>query len=428
MTSFLKDYLLYCTHTESPPKFHLWAGLSVISHLIGRRVWMDGSIFVVRPNMYIALVGDPGLKKSTAMKIAQKMLYAVEPTIFTAPDSITKEAITKIMGEKLEPCGRTFTYNGKKQDFRQLSVFADEFVNLLNAGGNAPGMIELLTGMWDTEMYRDHTKNKGSFDVPSPYIPILGCLTTETVKKLMSEKVISTGMSRRIMFIIADRNGPPQPIPFVSPEQQAAYERCTGHCISLRDVCGEYYWAEETKPLWIEWYQKNYKRMEDRTTGDSALLNFLQTKPIYVTKIAMLLALCDYHNFATRILYPEHLNLAIQLVSEEENGASILFAGAGRNELAPITIEIEKMILEAPLGVPRRELMTRFMRDCNADELGKILSYLQQKGSVEEWAATYGLKTVMTVGSASAKSAWLEREKARLLKDQPALPVGTLPG
>lgn len=428
MSNWLSDYLLYCTHTESPPKFHLWSGLSVISHLIGRRIWMDGSIFVVRPNMYIALVGDPGLKKSTAMKIAQRMLYAVDKSIFTAPDSITKEAITKIMGEKAEPCGRNFIWFEKKHEYRQLSVFADEFVNLLNAGGNAPGMIELLTGMWDTDMYRDHTKNKGSFDVPAPYIPILGCLTTETVKKLMSEKVISTGMSRRIMFIIADRNGPPQPLPFVSPEQQLAYDRCVGHAQQLNQVIGDYQFSEDARPLWIKWYNTNYKRMEDRSGGDSALLNFLQTKPIYVTKVAMLLALCDYKEFKTRVLTPDHLNLAIQLVSEEENGASILFAGAGRNELAPITIEIEKLILDSPTGVARRDLLTRFLRDCTSDELGKILSYLIQKGTVKEWFATYANRQIAMLGSVDAELSWTQKEKARLAKDLPALPSSKLDG
>ncbi len=425
--NFLDDWLFYCTHTESPPKYHLWSGLSIISHLIGRRIWMDCSIFVARPNMYIALVGEPGIKKSTAMKMALKVVQAVDKTIFTAPDSITKEAITQLMGNPDSKCKRNFDWLGKKQEFRQLSVFADEFVNLINAGGNAPGMIELLTGMWDTDIYRDHTKNKGAYDVPFPNIPILGCLTTETVKKLMTEKVISTGMSRRILFIVAEKNGPPQSRPKVSPEQQLAYDRALSHCVSLLDCCGDYSWAPETEPIWDKWYNENYYRMENKQSGDSALLNFLQTKPVYITKVAMLLALSDYTEYKNRLLYPEHFYRAEKLISAEEMGASNLFAGAGRNELAPVTLKIQSLI-ESAGSVPRIKALQQFHADCTPDEFSRILGYLTQTGAITEWPATYGSKTILMVGTFAARDAWLEKEKARRLTDLPDLPVGALPG
>lgn len=393
----------------------------MISHLIGRQVWLDGSVFMARPNMYIALVGNPGLKKSTAMKIASKMVHLVNKDIKFAPDSITKEAIMKIMGEENSVCRRVFERFDKKHDYRQLSVFADEFVNLINSGGNAPGMIELLTGVWDTDYYSDGTKNKGSYPIPNPYVPILGCLTTETVKKLMSEKVISTGMSRRILFIVAERNGPPQPRPSVSPEQQAAYDRCISHGAALQSVVGEYVWSDDTIPLWDDWYKENYKRAEDDQAGDSPLINFLMSKPVYVTKVSILLALCDYERYQERILHPRHFTKALELVTAEEQGGSSLFAGAGRNELAPITLDIKKLVEQSPEGIPRAKLVARFNSNATPDEMGKILSYLTTSAGLKEWSQRYGTKDVNVVGTEAHYAAWLGREKKRQQADLPAV-------
>jgi hypothetical protein len=148
--SFLSHYLSYSECNESPKEYHTWAALSTLSHLIGPRVWtyMGGHLNWF-PNLYVFLVGRPGSMKTTSMRQAQKLIQNF-PAIAHAPTSASKEAIVEMMKGDDSPCHGTYIHEGKKISYKQLAVFASEFVSLLNASGNAPGMIEFLTEIWDS--------------------------------------------------------------------------------------------------------------------------------------------------------------------------------------------------------------------------------------------------------------------------------------
>ena len=71
MTTYLEDYAILTAGNEAPTKFHRWAALSTLSHAVGRKVWTDwGILGKIFPHIYLVFVGDPGIKKSTAMNIA----------------------------------------------------------------------------------------------------------------------------------------------------------------------------------------------------------------------------------------------------------------------------------------------------------------------------------------------------------------------
>lgn len=381
--SFLSHYTNFASVNESPDIYHTWAGLSLISHIVGHRIWTNMNMWTVKPNMYVCLVGPPGIAKSTAMNVAKDLLKSEHPKIFRAPASITKESIVKTMSEPDGDCIRAYSYNGKTIKFSQMSVFANEMVSLLGAGGNMVGMIDFMTDIWDQPEYREKTKNKGDHTIINPFLNILGCFTTDTARMLMQNKVITGGMSRRCIFAYGDKNK--EPVPFIeyTDEQTASLHYLRQQSGRLLDITGPFDWDRDGKQFYIDWYKENFARAE--TENSDVLKHFLRSKAEYCIKVSMLLAISDenpsrHHSYAS-------FSRAVDLVTSVETGACMLFDSSGRNELASISDDVFKYIVRKGKPVNVQELRVAFFKEFKSGDpadLDKIIDHLCLAGKIQK--------------------------------------------
>lgn len=381
--SFLQDYTTFTSGNEAPPIFHTWSALSVLSSAVSRRVWVEQGFFTVYANMYILLVGTAGIKKSTAMDVGCGLIQAVKD-IPIAPASITREALTQWMAEKESPCKKTYAVlkeNGNTgiEEYTHVSMFSNEFITLINAASGTSGMIEMLTDIFDRKVFEVKTKNKGTDFIEKPYITLLGCLTTSTLSNLFSTKIISSGFSRRCVFVHSNDYGTPVPRPSLSPAQYAAWDRCVARIKALQAISGEFTWDSEATAWFDSWYVKNHQL---KVTADSDILRgFLQTKPSYVLKIAMLTTLSESDNL---VLTKEHLQLAVAMLNDVESGMLELFQGTGRNELSSLTVAIEQMInVSQDNVIPTKRIYATFYKDANTKEIDDMLAHLHKVGKLE---------------------------------------------
>lgn len=368
--SFLRNYSIMTSGNESPIVYHNWAALSTLSSLISRRAWVDMGIFTVYPNMYVLFVGMPGIKKSTAMDISLRMLQSLHD-IPISPPSVTKEALTQMMAEEDSPCQKAFKINENLHHYTHLSLYCNEFATLLDAGGNAPGMIGFLTDVWDRDEFEVRTKNKGIDTIKGPYITMLGCLTTETMNNLASTRIISSGFSRRCIFVYSDDFGTPVPIPRITEEQKLARNACIKRAKEILELKGEFQMASAALAWWDKWYKENFKaRAEEK---NAIFQGYLQSKAGYVLKVAMLISLSESNNLQ---LEPEHLSAALQFLEDIEPDMMRVFEGAGRNELAPIASSIKTMILASKKPVTRKLIHKTFHKDADPKEMDNVLDHL----------------------------------------------------
>ena len=71
---FFSAYLSYSSDTEVPINFHRWAIISALGAFLGRQYYFQHGAFSIHPNMYTMLIGSPGTRKSTAIKLVKKLL------------------------------------------------------------------------------------------------------------------------------------------------------------------------------------------------------------------------------------------------------------------------------------------------------------------------------------------------------------------
>ncbi len=379
--SFIRDYDIVTSGNESPRSYHSWAALSTLSSLVSRRVWVDQGIFTVYANMYILLVGSAGIKKSTAMSVSRRLIREVK-TIPICPPSITKEALTQMMAEEDAPGKKTFKHviNDKPKlvEYNHLSLYANELVTLLNSGGNATGMVEFLTDVWDQDVFEVKTKNKGHDQIIGPYVTLLGCLTTETMSNLMNTKIISSGFSRRCVFVYSEDYGTPVPRPTVSPEKIAAWDRLVTRAKELQTVSGEFTWTEDAISWWDEWYVAHHQKKKNEE--NVILKGFYNSKAEYVLKIAMLTTLSESDSL---ILTPEHLALAVGFIDDIEPDMTLIFNGAGRNELSPVASSIEQLIVGSKEPVLLNRIYATFFKDATNEEIDKVISHLDKTKKIQ---------------------------------------------
>jgi hypothetical protein len=171
------------------------------------------------------LIGSPGTKKSTAIKVSAKFLKAAGYTTFAAKKTRqekflldlaegqeSEEDALDIMDQQLFGTGiEDHSHKPPAESF----IAADEFNNFIGQGNL--DFISLLGELWDYEGVYDHKlKNSKSIFINEPAITILGGNTPSSFRQAFPVETIGQGFFSRLLLIYAEPTGkritfPPPP-------------------------------------------------------------------------------------------------------------------------------------------------------------------------------------------------------------------------
>lgn len=226
MQDFIKTYLQFTDGTEAPKIYHRWALLTTMGAAIGRNAAIpfgDGKIF---PTMYTMLLGDPGARKSTAIKLAAKMLGSAGYTTFAATRSTREKFLLDLEGLPEEEFPR---YGRKKNRHieidetdinlwgkeavdkapKEVYIVADEFNDFIGAGDI--NFYTTLNVLWDwdniTIPYEDKVKNSKSISIWQPTVSMLGGNTQENFARAFPPELLGHGFLTRMIFIHGANTG-----------------------------------------------------------------------------------------------------------------------------------------------------------------------------------------------------------------------------
>lgn len=381
--SFLSNYLTYTSGNEAPKLFHIWSGLSVLSSLVSRKVWLQQGIFTWYPNLYVVLVGEPGNGKSTALDIAKAAIRA-QRDVPLAADAMTVQALLRYMSEEGSPCKKSFSHPETKAivQYHPITIFAGELVSFLSMDPH--GWIVFLTTVYHEEVHEVKTKNKGDDLLNGPYVTLLGCLTPDIANNMQQQRIISTGFARRTIFVWGARSTEAVPFPEITPEMVAARDAFMAYAQELKKVKGEFKWdpvAREWYGPWYKWLRANIGKMSTPATA-----GYYESKHVQLLKTAMLISLSESTEL---ILKLEHLQVALKFLEDTEVNLSRVFEGSGRNEDAGAALAIYEYLEKANDGVPLKRLLSTFFSQVKEGRAGidRILHHLKLSDRVVQWTA-----------------------------------------
>tara|TARA_R110000868_G_scaffold81743_1_gene231157 strand:+ start:9020 stop:10252 length:1233 start_codon:yes stop_codon:yes gene_type:complete len=402
MSSFLRDYEILTQNNEVPKSFHLYASLVALSSIVSSRVWLDLGLFTIRPNLYVILTGEPGVKKTTAMSIAKRLLRELGDQVPLSAECQTKEALVQSMGESQKLCTvekdqvpahfKPIDDDNSKFQYTPMSVFVTELSQFVGSS-NAGHMLDFLTTIYDEEMFVNATKGKGVDTLPMPYLTLLGCTVPAWITSKLKDDVISGGFSRRAIFVYEQRaedaTGKPLRIalPSVNKEMEDAWERVVAKAKRLLHLKGPYAWGTRAKEFYVTWYE-TLKEPED-----PLLSGWFNSVHVQMLKIAMLISASEWET-GVPTLDIVHMKTSIKLLDLIEKNIPKVFKGVGRNELFGIGNKLLEILESTQDGlVSERFVKTQLFREADISEIAKIIGHL---------VATRQIKRVMakTTGSA----------------------------
>ena len=214
---FFSKYLHYTSDAEPPAVFQRWCAIAGIGALLGRQFYFQHGFKTIYPNIYCMLIGSPGTRKSTSIKLMRSFLTQSGYTTIAAEKSTKEKFLLDLAGtdtaESAEDIlDQNLFGNGESKDDSEMFIMADEF-NDFFGNGNIE-FISLLGTLWDFNgVYRNRIKNGKSVDIPNPTVSILGGNTPTGFSLAFPSDILGQGFFSRILLIHGEPNGKRIPFP-----------------------------------------------------------------------------------------------------------------------------------------------------------------------------------------------------------------------
>jgi hypothetical protein len=374
--NFLRAYLDYTKESESPDNYHIWTALSAISSVTRRKVWLDQGLYILYPNLYVALVGPPArTAKSTAIRMGRRLIQGI-PGVTIGPDSCSREELIREMaGSKLDnQCAMT--------------VHSSEFSSIIDVSGIM--MIQFLTDIYDCDFrdpkgWRYSTKTQGKDEVVNPYLTMLVGTTPSYIADALPNNVIGHGFTSRMIFVHEDTERLINPRPGAEDTEMA--QRLIADLRHISFLSGQFKWTDDGMKAYDEFYRNLYVSIPP----DYRMEGYHWRKKIHVLKVAMLLSLAESDDL---LLSKRDIDSAIGLLTAIEPNMARTFSAVGKYEYASDLERIGSQINSTPTGCPVSEVFKRNYFIGGHDEIRRILSTLHQMGAIslgvkgnQEWVS-----------------------------------------
>lgn len=393
--NYLQKYLSLNKGTEIPDVFALWCGLSAVSIVLGRSVWLDMGTYVIYPNLFVVLVAGSGrCRKSTAIKIAERLVVQLEPPPKLIAQRITPEALIKA----LQPKGPE--EKGSKEPTKILSgsavgyVIVDELANFLNRKTYEGGLCSLLIPLYDCNAaYEYHTIGRGVERLENTCLGLLGASTIDWIRNAIPPDAIGAGLTSRILFVYVESPPPPVAITSFSDEKHALVYELVKDLQRIQAYKGE---VKLTEDAWL-FYRTTYEDFYENSElyAMPMLQGYASRRHVHWLKAAILLAASDGSETESGRLLVEHRHLdgALALLETCEKTLPQVISLIAASERGVLLEEVYTRI--AGSGKISRKALTKSMQHkLDIRGLGDILQSLRSserigmssgKGGVFYW-------------------------------------------
>lgn len=221
LADWLNSWLEYSEVLSSPEIFRKWAGIGMLAAAAERRLWVRTKGANLYPNLYLVLVGPPGVGKSAVLSQSERILRTLSnPTeqieIHVAPSSVTTASLIDSMEAAVRKILRP-TDTPNFIQFNALTVFASELGVFMPAYDT--GMMNTLTKLYDGEFYeeRRRTSSVKHVRIDNPQLNIIGGTTPSYLNSFLPDGAWDQGFTSRTILVY---NGEPINVPLFGEEAQ----------------------------------------------------------------------------------------------------------------------------------------------------------------------------------------------------------------
>jgi Protein of unknown function (DUF3987) len=376
-------YFSYVDKTEPPLIFHRWCLLTSLGAYLGRQYKFQFGDFNIYPNMYVMLMGDPGTRKSTAVKLSRRVLSQAGYDKFAAERTSKEKFLLDLEGVEGDDglvkdtnsvmrnlLGDSFEGSDPKEVF----VCADEFNEFVGSANLE--FLSLLGSLWDWDddaaPFRQRLKTSRSVSIYQPTISILSGNTHAGFAEAFPPQAMGQGFLSRLLLIHGESSG--KKIAFPERPSDELKAELAGMFSAIRHkVVGIATMTEQAKGMLTTIYN-TFPGLEDARFKHYSTRRFT-----HLLKLCMLISAC---NLRTEIR-AEDVLFANTLLTFTEHKMPMALGEFGKAKNSDVAAKVMSVLAEAraPLDLPDiwRQVQTDLDRP---EDLNKLLAGLMQGGKI----------------------------------------------
>ncbi len=320
LTDWLEYYLQFTQNSEPPIQYHLWSGISALSSVLQRKCYCNwGLRGYIYPNFYVALVGPPGGRKGTAMKIAKGMVQQLEiPMGSDALGSIQimYKEISKAQAEYREA-------DGVIKFHKSLAVWSEEFQVFLSDKDQM--LLSSLTDLFDcANSWKYSTLSRGVDDLSNCYLTIIGAITPSLLQSKLSMDAVGGGLISRIIFVVGYGAIKRIALPFLSKEELQLQTHLQEDLEQIHNLAGAFELTKEFLDTWIPWYETISTMNE---VDNDKFMGYNSRRALHLNKLCMIFSASENNDMK---IEARHFDKALAVLEETEEEMPNAFYGLGR--------------------------------------------------------------------------------------------------
>lgn len=354
----------------------------------------DSEIF---PNMYVMLIGDPGTRKSTAIKRARRMLADAGYSTFSA-DKTSKEKFLIDLEGRTDEDGKLIDANAVMSnmfgddtvgvDPREVFIVSDEFNEFVGSGNI--DFLSMLGNLWDWNdpkiPFKQRLKNSRSVSVFQPTISILSGNTHAGFAQAFPPEAIGQGFMSRLVLVYGDPSG--KKIAFPKRPNDSSKQIITDSIQAMRtEVTGEATLSRQAKEM-LEVIYRTFNGLPDNR------FKYYSTRRF--THLLKLVLICTASNMRTEVGAADVLH-ANTILTYTEHFMPRAMGEYGKAKHADVLAKIIDMIAAAKKPILQADIWKQVQSDLDRpDDLVKLLAGLVQADKIQ-WVDRRGYLIVKKV-------------------------------
>lgn len=424
-TTIFDSWQKYTEGCTAPQLFIDFSFYFMISAALQRRVWLGEGEAKLYPNIYVVLIGPPGVGKGIAMNPAKSILQSfkkasrlkdadLQNLMKVSSQDETNEVIDKIKASEefsnllLAAAADATTYESLVQDnaksitsvkyregeknriYSHCSMYfcLAEMGNLFQKDQSR--LTNYLQDAYDCGNHRYKTKTKGEDCVFNTCLSLMGGTTPAWLQDSMMEKIIGEGFSSRSFFVYSPT---PRFYSFdnisYNTEQIEARKIVVDHVKKLTTAYGGVRFSADAHEYCSDYVTKSLGGIVASSPPDMA--PYLSRKPVHIKKLSTIL------HFSEEVSFDKEIQLgtvqrAMAILEGVEAMMPYALSFKKRNPLAVPTQKLIRLLQASPaIGLHKSAITLMMHDDTTLPELEEILKFLTQTKQVSETNGQYKL-------------------------------------
>lgn len=397
-------YFEYVENTEPPIVFHRWCLLTGLGAYLGRQFYLPFGEFNVFPNMYVMLMGNPGTRKSTAIKLSRKVFSAAGYTQFAATKTSKEKFLLDLEGV-VDDEGKVIKGNdimeslfgdGMYGDPKEVYITADEFNEFVGSGNLE--FLSLLGTLWDWDdpsaPFTQRLKNSRSVSINQPTVSILAGNTHTGFNEAFPPQASGQGFLSRLILVHGESSG--RKIAFPTRPSDDLRNKLV---LALQEIKATVIGAATISPkakAMIETIYRSFTGLED-----ARFSHYNTRRYTHFLKLCLLSAASHCRTEIT----VEDVMFSNSLLAFTEHRMPQAMGEFGKAKNADVAAKIMAILYEAtePVEIPKLWEQVRTDLD-RLEDLNKLLMGLAQGKQIQHISAK-------AAGNVGGKTGWLPVRK-----------------